>query len=268
MVDDPGTAGSKPAKFAEVLRAMLSWSRQRDLCVHNAAAQLRIEYRPVPRIPLTLQQARLLWWEIDDVAAQRRPMCGRKRDAEYWLAWSGVPDVLRLLMLTAARRSEICRARREWLQLDERQLLVPYAKGHPRVLALGPNALAIFRQRFELTEGRSEYLFPSLTKHGAPLDGARVLELFHQLTTRTGLNRASPTTPGRRQFCLATLRNSLATWAKRKGKSIDTIAELLGHRDRKTTKRIYTIYAADPDALALVDAFDAELLTTHTQEVP
>lgn len=259
MQTDPGTAGSKPARFAQTLRALLAWARARDLCIHNAAAQLRIEYRPTPRLPFTLGQVQRIWEEIGTYSAVRPSSRNLKRDPLYPIARSGVADALRLLILTGARRAEICRARAEWVQLDENQLLVPYAKGHPRVLAFGPAARSIFEARLELTQGVTPYLFPSMTDANRPLDGTRVLELFHEVCKRVGLYESSPTTHLRKKYCVHTFRNSLATWARKQGKRIDAIGEMLGHRDLKTTRRIYTIYAADPEAAEIVNEFEAAL---------
>lgn len=266
MAADPGSAGSKVAKFAHTLRALLAWARQRDLCIHNAASQLRIEYRPTPRFPLTLRQAQAIWSEINACEIDRPRKRSLVSDHLYRVAWEGVADALRLLILTGARRAEICEATATYLQLDERQLLVPYAKGRPRVIPLGPFACSILRRRLELTANLSPFLFPSLTLPGRPLDGTRVLELFHCICRRLDLFGPSPTTPGRKRFCVHTLRNSLATWARERGDSLDSIAGLLGHRDRKTTERIYTIYAVDPSVRGIADAFDAVLQTVYRGE--
>lgn len=131
--------------------------------------------------------------------------------------------VIRLLLLTGARKSEILKARWEDVRLDHRLLTVPLSKsGRPRHISLSSEAIAIIRA-IPRTAG-SPWLFPGHAP-GKPLSD--IYLFWKELRQKLGL-------PGVR---IHDLRHTFASLLVNAGHSLYEVQKLLGHSDPRTTMR-------------------------------
>jgi integrase len=138
-------------------------------------------------------------------------------DAEH----PSLAAVVKLLLLTGARRSEITRAKWEYIDWKNHTLLVPRAKsGKPRLIALNASALDLLRS---LPRTHSSIVFPSATMRHDFL----LYEVWHRIRCRAGL-------PGLR---LHDLRHSFASFLVNRGASLYVVQNLLGHSNPSMTQR-------------------------------
>ena len=128
-----------------------------------------------------------------------------------------------LLLLTGARRNEITQARWEYVDWNNRTLLVPKSKsGKPRSIALNAAAMDLLRAIRE--SGQSPYICPS------PVTGQPPASLFfpwQRIRTRARL-------PDLR---LHDLRHSFASFLVNHGVSLYVVQGLLGHANTRYTQR-------------------------------
>ncbi|MCY3788396.1 MAG: tyrosine-type recombinase/integrase, partial [Gemmatimonadetes bacterium] len=129
-------------------------------------------------------------------------------------------DVIRLLLLTGCRKSEILTLR--WAEVDGDMLRLGEAKTGPRTVWLsGPAAAVIARQ----PRTASAFVFPS------PRDPARPqyrhLSLWHQARREAGIEDVR----------LHDLRHTVASQAVARGVPLPTVARLLGHAQPTMTLR-------------------------------
>lgn len=128
-----------------------------------------------------------------------------------------------LLLLTGGRRSEITFAKWDYIDWNNRTLLVPKSKsGRARVIALNQSAIALLTSAPRI-DG-NPYIFPS------PVNGRPSASLYfpwHRIRTRAGL-------PDVR---LHDLRHSFASFLVNRGVSLYVVQNLLGHLNARTTQR-------------------------------
>jgi integrase len=128
-----------------------------------------------------------------------------------------------LLLLTGARRNEITFAKWDYVDWNNKTLLVPKSKsGRARVIALNQSAIALLTATPRI-EG-NPYIFPS------PVTGRPSASLFFpwdRIRERAGL-------PDVR---LHDLRHSFASFLVNRGVSLYVVQGLLGHLHARTTQR-------------------------------
>lgn len=131
--------------------------------------------------------------------------------------------VLRLLLLTGARKSEILRARWEDVRLDYRLLTVPLSKsGRPRHIPLSAEAMAVIRAIPRVSG--SPWLFPGRSP-GKPLSD--IYLFWKELRQQLGLSGVR----------IHDLRHTFASLLVNAGHSLYEVQKLLGHSDPRTTMR-------------------------------
>ena len=146
-----------------------------------------------------------------------------------------VAQIVKLLLYTGARRSEIVNARWEHLDLDQQILTVPLSKsGKPRYIALPDAAVTLLRQIPRNPDIPWVFFNPKTKKPPVSFYAA-----WHTLRTKAGI-------PDVR---LHDLRHSYASFLVRSGRSLYEVQKLLGHYDPKVTMRY-----AHLSARSLVDA--------------
>lgn len=130
---------------------------------------------------------------------------------------------IRLLLLTGARKSEILKARWEYVRRDLRLLIVPLSKsGKPRHIPLSDAALEVLCA-MSRSPGNS-WLFPGHAP-GKPLSD---LYLFwNKLRRELGLADVR----------IHDLRHTFASFLVNAGHSLYEVQKLLGHGDPRTTMR-------------------------------
>lgn len=132
-------------------------------------------------------------------------------------------QVIRLLLLTGARKSEILTARWENVCFDQRFLIVPLSKsGRPRHIPLSDAAIAILRS-LPRVEG-APWLFPGHAPH-KPLSD--VFIFWKRLRQELGM-------PDVR---IHDLRHTFASCLVNAGHSLYEVQKILGHSDPKITMR-------------------------------
>ena len=129
-------------------------------------------------------------------------------------------DIIRLLLLTGCRRSEILRLR--WSEVDRDRLVLADGKTGPRIVPLNTPARRIFERR---PRGGSPFVFPSPNDPTRPR--SRNLAFWYR---------------ARREACiegvrLHDLRHTHASHAVMNGVPVPVVARLLGHSDVRTTLR-------------------------------
>ena len=129
-------------------------------------------------------------------------------------------DVIRLLLLTGCRKSEIVRLRRD--EVVASQLRLGDSKTGPRTVFLNSEARLILERR--LKECR-EHLFPSAKDSNRPIHDN--LPLWYRLRREAGLDDVR----------LHDLRHTYASHAVMKGTPLPVVAKLLGHSQTTMTLR-------------------------------
>ena len=129
-------------------------------------------------------------------------------------------DIIRLLLLTGCRRSEILRLR--WSEVDHDRLVLADGKTGPRIVPLNTPARRILERR---PRGASPFVFPSPSDPTRPR--SRNLAFWYR---------------ARREACiegvrLHDLRHTHASHAVMNGVPVPVVARLLGHSDVRTTLR-------------------------------
>lgn len=131
--------------------------------------------------------------------------------------------VLRLLILTGARKCEILKARWEYVRLDQHLLTVPLSKsGKPRHIPLSEEAVAIIRSISQ--KPGCPWLFPGQAP-GKPLSD--IYLFWNKLRRELGLADVR----------VHDLRHTFASFLVNAGHSLYEVQKLLGHSDPRTTMR-------------------------------
>jgi len=131
--------------------------------------------------------------------------------------------VIRLLLLTGARKSEILRAKWTDVHLDQRLLTVPLSKSNkPRHIPLSDESIKVIRS-IPRQKG-SPWLFPGRVP-GKPLSD--VFVFWDQFRRKLGLADVR----------IHDLRHTFASFLVNAGRTLYEVQKLLGHSDPRTTMR-------------------------------
>jgi integrase len=132
-------------------------------------------------------------------------------------------QAIKLLLLTGGRRNEITHAKWDYVNWDNRTLLVPMSKsGRPRAIALNGQALELLRSIRRLPG--NPYIFPSEVT-GRPCPS--LYFPWSRIRQRAGLEGVR----------LHDLRHSFASFLVNEGISLYVVQGLLGHTQPRTTQR-------------------------------
>jgi len=160
-------------------------------------------------------------------------------------------DLLLLLFLTGARKSNVCRARWEQFDIGNRLWTIPgqHAKGkRPIVVPLVPAAVGLLEERQKEREEGCPWLFPSpRTSRKTPGEIQPVGEIrfsFDRVCRRAGIQGVRP----------HDIRRTVGSYLAMKGAPLLMVARLLGHRDTRTTQRAYAFLDVDTLRDPLADA--------------
>ncbi|MEY8688417.1 MAG: tyrosine-type recombinase/integrase [Leptothrix sp. (in: b-proteobacteria)] len=145
--------------------------------------------------------------------------------------------LVRLLTLTGCRLSEILTARREWVDIERRLLLLPDSKTGQRRIALPHRAIAIIQAM-----PAHEWLIPG-RKPGTHM--AKPYVSWYSLLKRAGLPRGTR---------IHDLRHTFGSHGHANGLSQRQIATMLGHSDLATTARYLHGLGDDASAVDRVAA--------------
>lgn len=134
-----------------------------------------------------------------------------------------LPQIVLMLLLTGARRSEVLCARWEHIDLERRQWYIPHSKsGLARYVPISEALVEVLRQLPSL--GQSGYIFPS------PQTGRPYSDIFRPWN-------AARCRAGMPEVRLHDLRHSFASFLVNQGHSLYEVQKLLGHSQITTTQR-------------------------------
>ena len=153
-------------------------------------------------------------------------------------------DIIRLLLLTGCRRSEIVRLR--WSEVDRDKLVLADSKTGPRTVPLNTQARRILERR---PRGASPFVFPSPRDPARPR--SRNLSFWYRARREAGIEEVH----------LHDLRHTFASRALALGEGLPMIGKLLGHTQVQTTAR-YAHLARDTvkaSAARIGDSIDQDL---------
>ena len=149
-------------------------------------------------------------------------------------------DIIRLLLLTGCRKSEIVRLKRR--EVDGSRLRLEDSKTGPRIVYLSPEAREIIERRMA-TPG--EFLFPSPQSPERPVSGS--LDLWYRIRRDIGIEDVR----------LHDLRHSYASQCVIAGVPLPVVSKLLGHSQCAMTLRY--AHAADRDIEAAAERIGARI---------
>ena len=141
-------------------------------------------------------------------------------------------DIIRLLLLTGCRKSEILKLR--WQEVDGDTLQLADSKTGPRQVLLSPEARAVIERQLR---SNSPWVFPS------PTDPARArvdLGLWKKVRKLAGIEDVR----------LHDLRHTFASQAAMQGIPLPVVARLLGHAQVQMTLRYAHVSDRDVEAAA------------------
>jgi integrase len=150
---------------------------------------------------------------------QTRVLSGDEEKLYLLAASQPLQDIAALMLETGMRPEEVCRIRRENVNLDEGYVFVPFGKTKAarRKLALSERAYNVLQRRINNTQIKGEYLFPGRGDSDKPL-----VKINNAHTAAVKRSKVAP-------FKLYALRHTFATRAAQAGVDLVTLAALLGH---------------------------------------
>lgn len=219
----PGAAGMMIRSTA----AMFAWAVRQELVLSNPSVGMqKVSARPRERF-LSLQEAQRLFETLDAMVSARQINASQAA-------------IIRLLLFTGARKSEIVRL--SWLEVDleRRRIVLPWhrSKTGQRTILLNTAA----HDEFMKLERIDRYVFPGR-------GGVGPMDFNHSDWDRIRK------TAGLDGLRIHDLRHSFASFAAADGVSLYVIGKALGHRQASTTER-YAHLTDDP-VLAAVELVGA-----------
>ncbi|UUM72208.1 integrase arm-type DNA-binding domain-containing protein [Aeromonas hydrophila] len=188
---------------------------------------------PAPRERwLTRDELRLLWSALEQATAGSGAVAAGGRGIASSVVLSlSVANCLRLIMLTAVRRSEAVGMR--WDQINGDRWTIPETKnGRAHVVTLCPLALEIIERQKALSQG--PFVFESTSKPGEPVTGDAVTRALERVRTKY-LAELVPFSPH-------DLRRSVATGAAEYLDAPERLIELmLNHVPKDRLIRTYQV---------------------------
>jgi integrase len=139
-------------------------------------------------------------------------------------------DAIRLLILTGARKNEVCGLKWDWIDFERAVIRLPDSKTGAKTIPLGAPALEILSGIKR--DDESPYVFPAARGDGH-LTGLR--KVWTELAAEAGLQGVR----------LHDLRHGFASVAAADGQSLFLLGKVLGHAQSRTTER-YSHVNVDP----------------------
>ena len=211
----PGGANSALLVFRQIMNHAIS----RGHVETNPTRGLKRNPRPKLTRFLSREEIGRLH-EVLDGYEPRRPSCKAQ------------VDIIRLLLLTGCRKSEVLKLR--WREVDGDTLELEDSKTGPRQVLLSPEARAIIERQ---PRSGSPWVFPS------PMNPARTrfdLSLWKKVRKLAGIEDVR----------LHDLRHTFASQAAMQGIPLPVVARLLGHAQVQMTLRYAHVSDRDVEAAA------------------
>ena len=199
------TAPTNANRALKLLRQIMNFAIARGYVDANPTRGIRRNRRR----PLTRFLSR------EEIARLHRALDGQTREGDRRQA-----DIVRLLLLTGCRKSEIVRLR--WSEVRGDTLVLAESKTGPRKVPLNVQARSILER--QPREG-SAFVFPSPLDPSRPR--SRELSLWPRVRREAGIEDVR----------LHDLRHTHASHAVMNGVPVPVVSQLLGHSDTRMTLR-------------------------------
>ena len=180
-----------------------------------AIARSHIDTNPALAVKRNRRQALTRFLSREEITRLHRVLDRQTRNSSREQA-----DIIRLLLLTGCRRSEIVRLR--WSEVDHDKLVLADSKTGPRTVTLNTQARRILERR---PRGASPFVFPSPRDPDRPR--SRNLAFWYRARREADIEDVR----------LHDLRHTHASHAVMSGVPVPVVARLLGHSDVRTTLR-------------------------------
>ena len=180
-----------------------------------AIARGHLDTNPARDVKRNPRQALTRFLSREEIARLHRVLDRQTRNSSREQA-----DIIRLLLLTGCRRSEIVRL--SWPEVDRDRLVLADSKTGPRTVPLNAQARRILERR---PRGASPFVFPSPRDPALPR--SRNLSFWYRARREAGIEDVR----------LHDLRHTHASHAVMNGVPVPVVARLLGHSDVRTTLR-------------------------------
>ena len=202
-------------RFLALMSKMMNLAEKWEFRALNSNPCKHIDrYKEKPReVYLTLDQLERVGLAMKQLKAI---------ESEYVLG------VIKLLILTACRKSEILNLKWEYIDFNNSCMNLPDTKTGERKIHLNPSAISILQS----LERKSDYVFVSRVQNKRITD---ISLTWKKICNIAELKNVRP----------HDLRHTFASHAVNNGFSLPIIAKMLGHKDLKTTQR-YAHLHEDP----------------------
>ena len=210
-----------------LLRQIMNHAVSSGLIAMNPARSTRMNPRPRLTRFLSAEEIVRLHEALDRCVAEQ-PTC------------AGQADIIRLLLYTGSRKSEIKNLR--WSEVEGDTLRLADSKTGPRTVHLSADARDVIdRQRHR----NCLFVFPSSANPRRPF--AKDLPLWNRVRARAGLEGVR----------LHDVRHTYASQAVMKGIPLPVVARLLGHREVTMTLRY--VHVGDREVIAAAERIGAAI---------
>ena len=215
------TAPSGANHALDLLRQIMNQAIKHGYVRTNTTRGIKRNPRPSLTRFLSLDEIRRLHAALDQCVAERPTRAASA-------------DIVRLLLLTGCRKSEIMHL--QWREVHGDGLDLSDAKTGPRRVFLNPQARAILDRQ---PRAGSPYVFPSPKDRSRPRSSGYIT-LWYLVRKRAGIEDVR----------LHDLRHTVASHAVMNGIPLPTVARLLGHRGVRMTLRYAHVHDREVAAAA------------------
>lgn len=244
-----------------LLSRVFNWAMDEGLLEFNPAARLRKvgERRPRERV---LSHAGIVtfWQALDAMETMTGEHMARAEKGR--MLSPATRSILRLLLLTGQRRSEVVEAQKSELELDGKEpvWIIPGIRtknGLLHRLPLCPLAADEFRRAVKASPKESPLVFPSPEDSMNPISAAAVTRAMARMIAEIKLPRVSP----------HDLRRTVGTELARLGLPVHVRSLVLNHSpmSRGITDAVYNRYAYDKEKREALGAWEKELTRLLTR---
>lgn len=245
-----------------LINRVLNWAVDEGLIEVNPAARLRKvgERKPRERV-LTHAGIVTFWASLEAMETMTGEHMARAEKGR--MLSPATRSILRLLLLTGQRRSEVVEAERSELELDGKEPVwtIPGTRtknGLLHRLPLCPMAAAEFRKAMEAAPKGSKYVFPSPENHKVPISANAVTRAMARLVAELKIASVSP----------HDLRRTVGTELARLGLPVHVRSLVLNHSpmSRGITDAVYNRYAYDREKREALNLWEHALASIITQD--
>lgn len=238
-----------------LLSRVFNWALDEGLIEFNPAARLRKAAHRKPRERILTEDGIRTFWTA--IAAMETMTGAHMARAEKGRMLSPpTRSILRLLLLTGQRRSEVVEARKSELELESKEPVwtIPGERTKNGLLhrvPLCPQARTEFAKAVAAAPAASPYVFPSPENPKVPISAEAVTRAMARLVTQLEIPTVSP----------HDLRRTVGTEMAKLGLPVHVRSLVLNHSpmSRGITDAVYNRYAYDKEKREALMAWEVQL---------